>query len=304
MGRLSNLRVVDPVLTNLATGYSNEAFVAESIFPLVSVAKEAGKIPTFGKDSFKIYETERAIRANSNVISPESIGTTDFVLTEHDLAYPVDYREEDEAIFDAETYATEVVSQGIELRREKIAADIAQDENNYILGNKTTLSGTSQFTNASSDPIGVIDDAKSAIKSALGANHQLTMVMGESTFKALRNHAQIIEKIKYSMKGIVTVDLLKEIFGINNIVVGKGTFLNGNSFTDLWGDNIVLAVTPKGAKSMYTPSYGYTLRKTGMPQIDTYFQEGNKVKMIRRTDIFAVKMLSNCAGYLIKDTNG
>jgi len=49
MGRLSNLRVVDPVLTNLSVGYSNADLVGDVLFPFVPVDKEGGKIPKFAR---------------------------------------------------------------------------------------------------------------------------------------------------------------------------------------------------------------------------------------------------------------
>lgn len=88
MGRLSNLRIVNPVLTNLAVGYSNAAFVGAALMPYVSVEKEAGVVPVFNKDHFKVYQTERALRAKSNRVSPGDITTVPFALTEHDLEYP------------------------------------------------------------------------------------------------------------------------------------------------------------------------------------------------------------------------
>ena len=84
-GTLDTRRIVDPVLTKLARGYSNDGFIANYLFPLVSVNKEGGKIPQFTKEAFKIYNTERAIRANSNRINPTLNTTIDFALTEHDL---------------------------------------------------------------------------------------------------------------------------------------------------------------------------------------------------------------------------
>lgn len=77
-------------------------------------------------ESFKIYNTERAIRAKSNRINPEDRNEVDFVLTEHDLEYPVDYRESQEDIFPTMAHAAFVVTEGIMLRREKLAADMAQ----------------------------------------------------------------------------------------------------------------------------------------------------------------------------------
>ena len=92
-GTLAQRRIVDPVLTELARGYSNASFIANAVFPEVTVSKEGGKIPQFNKEAFNIHNTERAIRAKSNRISPEVHTSIDFVLTEHDLEYPIDYRE-------------------------------------------------------------------------------------------------------------------------------------------------------------------------------------------------------------------
>lgn len=94
MGRLSNLLLVDPVLTNLAVGYSNADFVGAALMPFVNVEKEAGIVPIFNKDNFKVYATERALRAKSNRINPGDMGSQAFALTEHDLEYPIDYRED------------------------------------------------------------------------------------------------------------------------------------------------------------------------------------------------------------------
>ncbi|OLZ70244.1 hypothetical protein BS642_21125, partial [Chromobacterium violaceum] len=60
--RLKRLRIVDPVLTNLARGYRNAAYIGENLFPLAPMEKEAGIIPLFGKEAFLLWETERAIR--------------------------------------------------------------------------------------------------------------------------------------------------------------------------------------------------------------------------------------------------
>ena len=86
MGRLSNLRVVDPVLTNLAIGYTNADMVCDVLFPIVPVDKEGGKIPKFTKEAFKLYNTERALRARSNRINPEDIGSVDVKLSDEILA--------------------------------------------------------------------------------------------------------------------------------------------------------------------------------------------------------------------------
>lgn len=308
--RLSTLRIVDPVLTELARGYANARLIAESLFPVAFMSKEAGKIPQFGKEAFKIYSTERALRAKSNRINPEGRSTIDVVLDEHDLEYPIDYREEDEDMFNLEQHAALVTSEGIRLRHEKMSADLAQNAANYGTGNKVTLAGTDQFSDyTNSDPVDVIETGKEAIRKSIGRRPNV-MVIGADSFRVLKEHPKLIEKIKYSMKGVLTVELLQEIFGVPEIVVGEAVYASdAGDFADLWGDNIVLAYVPgkqstlpADARTPYEPSFAYTLRKRGQPVVDKY-DEAKKLRIVRNTDIFSPKIVGAEAGYLISDTN-
>src|SRR6266540_3209665 len=115
MGRRADLRIVDPILSALARGYIFPELACETLFPVVRVEKEAGKLPQFGKEAFRIYQTERALRAKSNRINPEDYGHIDVVLKEHDLEYPIDYRERDEAegVLPLERWATNVVTKAL-----------------------------------------------------------------------------------------------------------------------------------------------------------------------------------------------
>jgi len=302
MGRLDSLRVVDPVLTTIARGYKNEELVGDLLFPVVEVTKEGGKIPIWGKEAFKIYNTKRAPRANSNRMNPEDRTTIDFVIEEHDLEYPIDYREKEEDIFASEKHATKVVTDALALQKEYEQAMIAQDLANYPTGNKVTLTGTSQFTDSSSDPIGVVEDGKKAISDKIGRDPNL-LVIGDPTFRTLRNHPQLVEKIKYSMKGVLTLDLLREIFDIDKIVVGKAVSADDNgNFVKIWSDNMILAYVPQ-VETEEDPAFGLTLRKKGYPKIDKYFSNGGKIEYVRNTDFWTVKLVGAVAGYLIKDTN-
>jgi hypothetical protein len=306
VGRLSNLRVVDPVLSQLALGYSNAEYVADLIMPIVEVEKEGGKIPKFGKEAFKLYNTERALRANSNRINPEGLSSVDIALDEHDLEYPIDYREDAEAAFNLQAHATFVATEGIQLRREKMVADLVQAQASYPAENKIVLSGNACFNNAASNPIGVIETGKEAIRSKIG-RYPNTLIMGASVYSVLKQHEKLLDRIKYAMKGIVTTDLLREIFEIPHIGVGRAVFSSDKGvFSDVWSDNIVLAYVPgkreSSQRTPYEPSFGYTLRKRNNPVVDTRVEDG-KIEVIRSTDIFKPYLLGAEAGYLIFNTN-
>lgn len=306
MGRLSKLRVVDPVLTNLATGYTNATLVAAALMPFVSVEKEGGKIPIFGKDHFKIYNTERALRAKSNRIAPTDIGSVDVALDEHDLEYPIDYREDAESAYPLQAMATMQVVEGIRLRHEKMVADLVQNPASYPVGNKIALSGTSCFSDlVNSDPEGVVSDAKAAVRAKV-VKEPNTLVIGYAAWQVLKRHSKLKAILSDTRPRLVQLADLREIFEIENIVVGKAVMASdAGVMSDIWVDNLVLAYVPGaggGQRSPYEPSFGYTLQKRGNPVIDTRTEDG-KLEIVRNTDIFRPYLLGADAGYLISNTN-
>ena len=303
MGRLEELRI-NAYLSEVARGYSNNAFVAQYLFPTIYSEKEKIDIFQFNKEAFNIYDTERAIRANSNVISPQGFSKHTTTLTEHDLSYPIDYREEQEAEkVKLQIHATNVVTNGLQLKHEKQCADLVQDPNNYSNSNKIILSGTSCFDNDASDPIGVVDDAKDAISKKI-AQDPNTMVIGQDAWKVLKRHPKLEKLLDDNKTKLVTLDILKQIFEVENIVIGKSIFADASgNFVRIWGDNIVLAYVPNlgSSRTEYDPSFAYTVRKKDALQIDEYTKEGNKVKYIRATDIYTPFLVGAEAGYLISN---
>ncbi len=303
MGRLEELRI-NAYLSEVARGYSNNAFVAQNLFPTIYSEKEQINIFEFNKEAFQIYDTERAIRANSNVIAPKGFKKHSATLAEHDLSYPIDYREEQEAEkVRLQLHATNVVTQGLQLKHEKACADLAQDVNSYATENKILLSGSSCFNHKDSDPQGVVDDAKDAVSKKIGQDPN-TMIIGQDAWRALKRNVSLRSLISNNTNKIITLEHLKEFFEVENIFIGKSIFTNEKGeFVRIWKDNIVLAFVPNlgTSRTEYDPSYAYTVRKKDALNIDEYSKEGNKVKYIRATDIYTPFLVGAEAGYLISN---
>lgn len=308
--RTDELRMVDPVLSTIAQGYSNAALISEALFPIVNVSKSKMKIPVFGKEAFYLRAVDRALRADSNRIPASEISLIDFETQEKDLEMALDHLEQEEA-GNLEQYMgqiTKTLADSIALSREKYVADISQNASNYATGMKTVITTGDAFddyTNTT-DPIEVIKDGMEAVRNKIG-KFPNTMVLGETVFRTIMGHPKILDKIKYSSLGKATKEILKELTDISNIAVGLSVYTNdGTSFTDIWQDNIVLAyvdANEKGRRSEFNPSYGYTFRRQGMPEVDTYLENGGKIKILRYTDNYLVKVTAQDAAYLISDTN-
>ena len=153
-----------------------------------------------------------------------------------------------------------------------------------------------------------MDEAKAAVRNKI-VKEPNTMAIGYKAWRALKRHPKLKAILSDTRSRLVQIADLREIFEIENIVVGKGIYSTDNGVvTDLWGGNLVLAYVPKAApavagdapvRSAYEPSFGYTLRKKGNPVVDTRTEDG-KLEIIRNTDIFRPYMLGAEAGYLVQ----
>jgi len=306
MGRLEELRI-NAYLSEIARGYSNNSFIAEALFPTIYSEKEKIDIFQFNKEAFQIYDTERAIRANSNVISPKGFSKHTASLKENDLSYPIDYREEQEAEkVKLQLHAANVVTEGLKLKHEKECADLVQNPDNFPDDNKIILSGTSCFNQEGSNPQDVVDNAKDKVSSKIGKDPNV-MVIGQEAWTALKRNKTLTEMISHNETRLVTLNFLKQIFEIDNILIGKSIFVNEkDQFVRIWKDNIILAYVPDLGESRteYDPSFGFTVRKKDALKIDEYTKEGNKVKYIRATDIYTPFLVGAEAGFLITNVCG
>jgi hypothetical protein len=292
-------------LSQIARGYINPSLVYADVMPVVEVPKETSKIPLFGKEAWRNYKTERALRAHSNVVSHNGWQSKAVKLEEHDIAVPIDYREDQETDWGSlSIWGTQTASNIINLAIEKKVATMLTDAANYAADHKLELTaGTDKWSDyTNSDPISDLEAGIDAITGDI-AQQPNVLVLGYSAYKALRNHPDFIERIKYSGKGIVTPELIAEVLDIEKVVIGKAITVDdagANSY--VWNDLAILAyVNPAESqdRSVYEPSFGYTIRRTGYPMVDQYPSADGKVINIRTTDIIVPEVLGWDAGYLL-----
>lgn len=302
---LKGKRVVDPVLTSVARGYKNAAFIGENLFPIVHVEKEGIIVPLFGKGAFVEYDTERAIGAESNVLLREKASSMDLVLNEHDLAAPVDYREQAESLFNEESKAIRRATNGVNLKRELYAARLAQDPKVYLAGSKKALAAAERWVNGGGEPVKVIEAGIEAVRNATGLRPNI-MTMGASVMSALRYHPAIQAQIGANERKRITAEILQDIFQIPRVVIGEPVSSPSvkKDTTDIWADNLMLHYVSAPQPGVDTadenePSFGYTFRRKGMPVADKYEGVGGKVNYARFTDIYKVAVVGGDAGYLV-----
>ena len=118
----STARVIDPVLTQVARGYSNGALVGSALFPPVPVTQRGGKIIQFSKEAFRAYHTGRSPGADTRRVQ-FGYGSQSYALEQHALegTVPFEILEEAEAVpgIDLAQGSVQMVQDIIALRLEQ-----------------------------------------------------------------------------------------------------------------------------------------------------------------------------------------
>lgn len=306
MPTLRQVRVVDPVLTTVAHGYKPPGNVGDAILPIVQTDKMGGLIRKFGPDDFKLYTTRRAKGAKSARIEASEGNTVKLALHEESLEITIDVQERSEAPNQAalEARRTRIVTNNLAIRKEKDQADVILNTANYDAGHVLTLAGGAMWSDyVNSNPINDVGDGKETVRKKIGRRPN-TLLLGASCYNKLKEHPKLIDKIKYAVKGVLTVDLMKEVFNLENIVVGESLYADDKGVLyDIWTNVAVLAYIPPDAeRGEECPCFGYTFRKKGHPQSGMY-KEGNKLDVIEVWDVYDPMILGPTAGFLIRNTN-
>jgi hypothetical protein len=282
---------VDRQLTDISVRYSNPSYLADTLFPIISVPERTGIYFVYGKENLKVEDDLRTKGSRANRVEMSLTKATFGPLKEHSLESPIDWEIRDAAQdpIDVSTDVTILVSDKLLLRKEvDLAAYLSSTSNvtQYV-----TLSGTDQFSDyVNSDPFAKIEIGRLAIqKNALKVAN--TIFMGLDVWAVLKNHPDFLERAKYTRLGVVTTDLLKDLFpGIENIYVGEAmynTAAEGQtaSLSAVWGKNLWIAyVTPQ--PGLRTVSLGYTLTWGDQRKVEMWSEQEFKQDMVRVTDYY------------------
>lgn len=304
---LSQARVIDPILSTVAQGYRNSELIGSMLFPTVPVGQRGGKIITFGKEDFALYNTGRVPGANTRRVQYGYSGSS-YALESHSLEgmVPMELSQEAQAVpgINLGQGAVQRTKNIIDLRLESAQATLATTAGNYGSSNKTTLAGTSQWsdlTSGVSDPISDVETGKEAIRKQIGRKPNV-VVMGAAVFSKLKQHPKVVDRMKYTGRDVATTDILASLFGVSQVKVGEAVFTDASgTMADVWGKFVVLAYSEiAGLAAMGLPTYGYTYQLTGYPIAEApYYDRNTKSWIYPVTDEVAPVIAGAIAGYLI-----
>jgi len=297
------------LLSNISIRHRNNQMIADQVFPTVTVVQEDGKYFEYERDAFRIPNLLRADGAPAIEldwgVKKKSYSCDEFaaakIVTDR-------IRRNQDAPLNMDVDTTEFLTDQILLDFEKRVRDVAFDPANYAAGHKKTLSATEQWSNygaADSDPFKHIEAGIDAIEKDAGKKANL-IVLGKESYRYLRHHPDILDRVKYTSRESVTLEILAELFDVERVLVGRAVYDTAPegatpSLSYVWDDRCLVAfVDPKpGIKTM---TLGITFRVQGFRKTKKFRVEVRGGDLIEVVDCYDAKMVSPDCGYLISDT--
>lgn len=292
MPEMTNLGHIDRALTNISVAYmqGDDAFIADKVFPIINVTKQSDVYFKYSKaDMFRNEVQERGRGAES------AGGNWNVELADpyycRKYAFHYDITQEERVNYDkpldVERDTTEWLSQKMLLKRELDFA--GKFFKTGVWGKDVQANGTTvkKWSDQMSDPVKQVNDLMLEMAEASGKKPNFA-IMAPDVLYALKNHEAIMDRIKYTQKGIITLDLIASLFELDKIFVPWGIFNDGPQtpgYDDVKTDmNFIykgkmLLGYRATRPSLKQPTAGYIFAWTGLEGASSYGSRMVRIKM-------------------------
>lgn len=278
----SDLHINVP-LTNVSIAYMMDRgdFIADKVFPRVPVAKQSDLYWKYTKSDWRRTDAQKRAPATETVGTGWKTDTGQYYAHVWGVHKDLDdqVRANADSFWSLDKDATLFVTNQLLLRRDL-------DWNSRFFGTGiwgkdytgvATAPAANQFlqwSDGASDPIVQFANLQTefVLQSGRKAN---TLVLGADAITQLKNHPDIIDRIKYTQRGVVTEDLLASLFDVEKILVSYASVTDVAEQADgrsqdaaatyrfmSGSKNALLCYTPRNP-SLMTPAAGYIFTWNG-----------------------------------------
>ena len=228
---INDVQAYDPVLTNMLIGYmqADDRFVASRVFPNVPVEKDSGTYFTFDKKYWFLDQMQERAPGDDYARSGFGASTSTYKTLQWALAFTLaaEVRANSQIPMDLESAAVRWLGQQNLIRIER---SFATDFFTTSVWGTTDNNATTDWDDfAAGDPVSDINTAVRTISNETGVKAN-SLVLGFIVDDALRNHPDILDRIKYvqvASAGNVTA-ALADIFGLQNYWPAISSFNSAN----------------------------------------------------------------------------
>lgn len=301
---LGQARIVDPVLSNVARGFKDQARAGFALFPSVPVMLAGGNIIQFGREEFRQYNLRRSPGARTARL-PMGYSGAPYALVQDALEVPVPREHMRDASrqpgINLGTIASQKGMRTILNALEVEQANLARNTASYPASNRIALGGGSRWSDAAINPGSSIEVGREAIRTAVGVYPNVA-VLSARAFAAARQNPNLLERFKYTSSESVTTEMLARLWNIDRVVVGQSVTVDqADVATDVWGTDVILAYTAVGPVDNAEPSFGFTYEMEDHPLVEQAYWDASAKSWVYPVTYERVPVVAGGgAGYLIQ----
>lgn len=284
----------NPILSSLLLGMGQGTFIAEQLFPRLPQALSGVMLAKLGDERLKKYNLRRAPGAKTKRVDISYDGKT-YTVNQYSVEVPMPrelIREADESRklnvsnhLDVSRIAMTTANDILLLDYEIEVATLATTVGTYAGGHVLALAGATKWSAATGTPVTDIRAASDVIRKKIGKRPN-KLTLSADAFSAIVANAEVKTYLPSTQQGVATIDQLKNILNVPEIVVGDAVWLDAAGVgADVWGNNAILAYVPKiggsGADiSLAEPGFGFTNVMEGHPFAETPYYENSEKSWI------------------------
>lgn len=305
---MTSKATANPILTQTAHKFTQNAseFVGKVLFPTFLTGEQAAQ--------YYVFDRENALNIPTEIQRAPGTGYARSVMKLSDDSYSCKEYGHEEPVDDVEKakYASALNADNASVTRSTNIVMINHEIRAHALatgGGVTSSTPATKWDAAGADPIGDIDAAREVIHDNCGLDAN-TMVISRDVFNVLKELPGIVDKIKYTQRGIITADLLAPIFGVQRVAVAgivTNSAAEGQTVSPakIWGDDVILAHV-NSAQDLKAPNFGRTFawtRFTGAKGVlvKSYRDEPINSDVHRVTQNVDEKLVGAECGYRLSD---
>jgi hypothetical protein len=274
----SDLHINAP-LTNVSVAYiqSADSFIADKVFPKVVVQKQSDLYYRYSKSDMRRTDVKRRAPATETPGVGWTHTTDQYFCHVYGVHKDIDdqVRANADSNFNLDRDATEFVTNQHLLKRDLdwtakyMQPGVWATEKSGVTGVPADSTEFVRWDEAGSDPIGDVSRWLIDFRRLSGFAPNVC-VMGAYVMAALKQHPDIIDRIKYTQRGVVTEDLIATLFDIDELYISYATVATGPQTGDMVtqdaaatfdfigsSTDVLFAYAPR-TPSLMTPSAGYT----------------------------------------------
>lgn len=275
----SNQVHIDSILTNASVAYIQSAdnFIANKVFPIVPVDKQSDLYFKYTKEDW--FRDDARLRADGVEAATAGYGLTtdnyfadvfavkkavgDQLMANFDA--PLD------PLRDASRYTAQLLMNRMESQfvDDYVTSGIWGKDFTGVASNPSTDEFIQFSDLANSDPIQVIEDGKTEILSTTGYEAN-KLVLGYEAYSILRNHPDVIDRVKHTGRDVPDEQYLASLFGLDEVLVAKAVKNTANegqdgTFDFHFGKDMLLVHSAPNP-GLLLPSAGYSFQWRGVSE--------------------------------------